>query len=459
MTPPTATHETSAPAMAPESRAEATPATPPTPARRRFPKGILLLVLGAAIAAGAWFYVHGLAYVHTDDAFVEGHITQVSGRVPGHIAKVMVEDNQVVKAGDVLLELDPRDYEVKLDQARAALASVEARVEAARSGVEVTSGSTSADVEQASSGVEQARSALAAAKAQVETARSAQRQAEAQLAAEQASASEERANARAAEAEASQAQADLKRYEALSEDVISRQARELVRTAERNATAKMESAREKAASAEAKVAAARAAVQTAAQGLTAAQAMAAQALARIGEASGRLSAANTAPHQMAVSRSQLKALDAELAQAQAAVRQAELNLEYTKIKAPIDGRVTRKSAEPGNYIQPGQAVMALVAGDVWVVANFKETQLTHMRPGQPVEVEVDAYPGVDLKGRVDSIQAGTGARFSLLPPENASGNFVKVVQRVPVKITLEKTSAAMGLLAPGMSVEPVVKVK
>lgn len=456
MTPATLTEESPAAAPAMERRAEA---SPPAPARRCFPKGFLFLILGGALAAGTWFYLHGLAYIHTDDAFIEGHITQVSGRVPGHIAKVSVEDNQAVKAGDVLLELDPRDYEVRLEQARAALASVEARVEAARSGLALTSGATSADVEQASSGVDMARSALVAAQAQVETARSAQRQAQAQLEAEQATASEERANARAAEADAAQAQADLKRYEALGEDVISRQQLDQVRTAERNATARLDSARQKAASAEAKAAAARAAVQTASQMFAQAQALVAQAQARIGEASGRLNAANTAPHQVAVSRSQLKALDAELAQARAALRQAELNLEYTKIKAPIAGRVTRKSAEPGNYIQPGQAVMALVAGDVWVVANFKETQLTNMKPGQPVEIEIDAYPSLELKGRVDSIQAGTGARFSLLPPENASGNYVKVVQRVPVKIALEKTPEAATLLAPGMSVEPVVKVK
>ena len=190
-----------------------------------------------------------------------------------------------------------------------------------------------------------------------------------------------------------------------------------------------------------------------------AQVMAAEAEARIDEARGRLVAAQAGPHEVGVSRAQAQSAHADVEQARAAVTRAELALSYTQIQAPEPGRVTRKAVEEGAYVQAGQTLMAIVPAHVWVVANFKETQLTHMRPGQPAEITVDAYPGVRFQGRVDSLQSGTGARFSLLPPENATGNFVKVVQRVPVKIVLDDPPDAHCLLAPGMSVVPVVKVK
>lgn len=179
----------------------------------------------------------------------------------------------------------------------------------------------------------------------------------------------------------------------------------------------------------------------------------------IREAEARLAAARTAPDQVASSRTQAVAAGAEMERLQAAVRQAELDLSFSRITAPVAGRVTKKAVETGNYVTTGQALLALVPAQVWVVANFKETQLTAMRPGQQAEVHVDTYPGRTFRGHVDSIQAGTGSRFSLLPPENATGNYVKVVQRIPVKIVLDEAPDPEHPLSPGMSVVPEVRVR
>jgi membrane fusion protein (multidrug efflux system) len=181
--------------------------------------------------------------------------------------------------------------------------------------------------------------------------------------------------------------------------------------------------------------------------------------ARVGEARGQLAAASAAPHQVAASRSQVDAASAEIQQAQAAIQQAELNLSYTKIYAPESGRVTRRMVEEGAYLQVAQSLFAIVPDDLWVTANFKETQLTYMRPGQPAMISVDAYPGKVFNAHVDSIQRGSGAAFSLLPPENATGNYIKVVQRVPVKIVFDEPPDPSYALGPGMSVNPAVRVK
>ncbi len=263
-------------------------------------------VLVAAAIGGMYYHSYATSYESTDDAFIAGHVVAISPKVASYVARVHIDDNQRVQAGDLLVELDPRDFEAKLAQARANLA--------------------------------------------------------------------------AAEAEAIRAHADARRYDQLFRDKgVSQQDRD-------NAVAKDRTA------------------------------------------------------------------VAQTAQFEAAVRQAELNLSYTKIVAPEAGRITRKSVEPGDYVQVGQALFS-------IVANFKETQLDHMGPGQPVEIKVDAYPEKTFKGHVDSIQAGSGAAFSLLPPENATGNYVKVVQRVPVKILIDEPPDPTHVLGPGMSVVPTVKVK
>ncbi len=416
-------------------------------------------LLAIAAFLGVPYYDYAVSHEWTDDAFIEGHIIQISSKVAGHVAQVSVTDNQVVKQGDPLVEIDPREYAARLAQARAALQGAMARQEAAQATVALTHVIADAGVQQASSNVELTQAALQTARAQVGTARSRSEQARAQVETALAHAAEARAQILAAEAEAIRTEADVKRLQELARrDQISRQELDQAIANARTAHAQLEAARKKAIAGEAQVAEARAAQRTAAESLRQAESQVAEAQARIGEALGRLAAAGAAPHQVVVSRAQADIADAEVEQARAAVEQAAIELSSTQISAPKSGRVTRKSVEAGAYVHVGQALMAIVPRAVWVVANFMETQLADMRPGQPVEITVDAYPAISFKGRVDSIQAGTGARFSLLPPENATGNFVKVVQRVPVKIVFDELPSDH-LLRPGMSVVPVVQVK
>ena len=256
------------------------------------------------------------------------------------------------------------------------------------------------------------------------------------------------------------ARADVLRYQSLFEkEVVSRQQLDQATAAAATADAQLEAASKRVASAESTVAEARAAQGAASDQYTQSLSQITGTQAQVSQASGKLSEANSAPHQVAVRQSEVETTSAEIEQAEAAVRQAELDLSYTKIYAPEDGRITRKTVEQGVLLQPGQALFVLVPAEMWVVANFKETQLDRMRAGQQVEIKVDAYPGVIFKGHVDSFQTGTGSRFSLLPPENATGNYVKVVQRLPVKIVFDEQSDSEHLLAPGMSAEPEVKVR
>ena len=243
-------------------------------------------------------------------------------------------------------------------------------------------------------------------------------------------------------------------------DEISRQRLDQAIAAARTASAQVDAARERVAAAEAQVNEARAATSAATQNARRAQTQVSGAQAQVNEAIGKLAQANTAPQQVAVSQAQASAAGANLEQLQAALDQAELALSYTKVYAPESGRIARKSVEVGALVQVGQPLMAVVPGDVWVTANFKESQIGKVRPGESVDISVDAYPDKVFKGHVDSIQAGTGSRFSLIPPENATGSYVKVVQRVPVKIVFEPNQIdAQHMMAPGMSVVPEVKVK
>jgi membrane fusion protein (multidrug efflux system) len=409
---------------------------------------------------GVPYYNYAISHEWTDDAFVEGHIIQISSKVAGHVIRVHVTDNQEVTQGDRLVEIDSRQYAARLAQAHAALQATMARQQAAQATATLTHITADAGMQQASSGVDLTEAAVQTARAQVATTRSRLEQARAQVETAQAHAAEARAQILAAEAEAIRAEADVKRLRELARrDQISRQELDQAIATARTANARLDAARKKASAGEAQVAEARAAQQTAAESLRQAESQVTEAQARTGEAQGRLAAAAAAPHQVAVSRAQVELANAEVEQARAAIAQAELDLSSTQIAAPTSGYVTRRSVEAGAYAHVGQALMAIVSRDVWVVANFMETQLADMRPGQPVEISVDAYPTKRFKGRVDSIQAGTGARFSLLPPENATGNFVKVVQRVPVKIVFDEPLSPDHRLSPGMSVVPVVKVK
>ena len=372
--PPSPAHAPAALSPAPVAAVPPPPpaaGNPPAKAKHRRP---FLLALGAMVLLGAGVY-GGKAFVHarhhesTDDAFVEGHVVQVSPKVAAHVIAVRFDDNQEVKQGQTLVELDPRDYAVAVEVAEANLLA--------------------------------ARGRLAQAEAQGVVARAGADQARAEIA--------------SAEATSENAAADLRRNQDLNRQrVIDRREFDASNAQAKGAAASLEAVRQRAAGARA---------------------------------------------QIALAEAQVQAARAEATQGEAGVRQARLNLGYCTITAPADGRVARKNVEPGNYAQPGQALLAVVQHDVWVVANFKETQLTDMRPGQPVELRVDAFPGRPLRGHVESLQLGTGARFSLLPPENATGNYVKVVQRNPTKIIFDEPADTLQKLAPGMSVEPEVRVR
>ena len=386
--------------------------------RRTVKLALISVAVLAALAVGIHYYLYARAHESTDDAFIDSHTTAISPKVASYVSRVYIDDNWHVKQGDLLVELDARDFEARLAQAQASLAAATARHQSAEINVRVVSTTAGAGIDQAEAGVQ-------AAQRQVDEGHSRLEQARAQV--------------DAAAAEATRAKADGERYERLlTYRAVSRQERDNAVATDTAAAANLDAARQ--------------AQQAAFDNLHRAE-------SQLGEAKARLASARVAPSQVAYSRSQVDTSAAEIAQAEAEVRQAKLNLSYTKIYAPESGRVTRKSVEPGRYVQVGQTLFSIVPDRVWVVANFKETQLRYMRPGQPATIKVDAYPDKVFKGHVDSIQAGSGAAFSLLPPENATGNYVKVVQRVPVKILIDDPPGPNRVLGPGMSVEPEVTVR
>ena len=340
------------------------------------------IVLAAILIWGLGMVARSFSHEGSDDAFLAADIVSIAPKISGEVKQVFVKDNQLVKAGDPLVQIDPRDFDVALAQKNAALVAADANTNVIASTFKML-------------GV------------QVTTATATAKQSEAQVAADQAN--------------ADKAAADLKRAEDLIE-------RKIIAPQEYDS--------------------AKAAAESAASTLKASQAKAASDRSRIEEAEAEYEAGFSGFE---------RAL-AQAKQAQVDVRQADLSLSYTQITAPQDGRITRKAVEPGDYVQTGQKLMALVPANIWVVANFKETQLKKIRVGQPVEISVDSVGGRIFAGRVESIQAGSGAAFSLLPPENAVGNYVKVVQRVPVKILFDNPVEAGHVLGPGMSAEPSVQV-
>jgi membrane fusion protein (multidrug efflux system) len=393
---------------------------------------LIAVAVVAALGVGMWFYL-SQGQESTDDAQVDAHVTPVAARVGGTVLRVPVADNQPVEAGAVLVEIDPREYQIALDRARAELANAEAEAAVANANVPITTTSTSSGVSTARSGVEQAQALSEEAQHNLDAA-------EARLASARAKISGEEATAARDERDA----ARLKGL--LAKDEVSQQQYDA-------AVAEAESSRADVAVARSQVREAEFAVQVARSRLG--QSKVAQQVA-----GADLRTAQTAPEQVTAIKARAQSSAARVKQAQSAVGRAELDLEYATVKAPIKGIVSRKSAEPGQVIQPGQPLMTIIPLEqVWITANFKETQLADMRVGQPVSIEVDAYGGREFKGKVDSIAAATGSRFSLLPPENATGNFVKVVQRVPVKIVLDSGQDPDRLLRPGMSVTPTVRTQ
>ena len=392
--------------------------------------GILFLVL---ILIAGFFWLRSRGKESTDDAQVDGHITQIAPRVGGTVAKVHVTNNQPVKAGDVLIEIDPRDYQIAVDRAKAELADVVATAAAARTGVPIARIEAASGVSTASGGVQQAEATVIGADREIQVA--------------QADLVSAQAHLREKEATATRTARDVERLRGLVEkDEISKQQFDA-------AVALADSARAAADAAKSDV--------TGAQGsITVAEQRAASARGAASQARAGLANARTAPQQLQVTEARATSADARVRQAEAALQQAELNLEHATVKAPTAGVVSRKSVEQGQVVQPGQPLLALVdLNDVWVTANFKESQLAKMRPGQKATVDVDALGGKEFAGHIDSIAAATGAKFSLLPPENATGNYVKVVQRIPVRIALEPGQDPEHLLRPGMSVTPTVSVR
>jgi membrane fusion protein, multidrug efflux system len=395
-------------------------------------QALIGVVIVIVIAIGVWLW-RTAGRETTDDAQVDAHVAQISARVGGTVMHVLVKDNQQAEADATLVEIDPRDYQIAVDKARAELADAEAAAKAARSNVPITSSAAAGGIASAQGSIDQAQAGVEEAGKTVEGAR-----------ARLASAS---SRVREVEANASKASKDVERLKGLlAKDEVSQQMYDAAVAAADAQRAALDGAKSQVTEAE--------------TGVRVAESRLIQAQAGVLPARAQMRSAQTGPDQISAIQARAAAAEAHAQQARAVLAQAELNLQHATVKAPMKGLVSRKTVEAGQNVQAGQPLMAIIPLDeVWVTANFKETQLRNMRPGQKATLTVDAYGGREFNGHVDSIAAATGARFSLLPPENATGNFVKVVQRVPVKIVLEPGQDPDHLLRPGLSVEPTVYTK
>ena len=420
-------------------------------ARRRRRRLVLLALLGVGVVVAGGYGIHVWRYwarhVSTDDAFVEAHVSPVSARVRGTVMQVLVRDNQEVAAGAPLVRLDPRDLEVKVHQSQAAVTTAESRLRTAAAGVPISDQSTRSQVAFAEATV--AKDALG-----IDGARRALDERRSRLLARRAAMQVAQADVAARQADFEKAGLDRGRMQELfKRDLVARQELDHADIAQKTTAAALEAARQR-------LEGARAEVAQAEHELASQEVAVAQAGRQREAADAALGDARSRRGEVTIRSGEAASAEAQMAEARAALREAELNLEYTTITAPVAGRVTRRTVEVGQTVQPGQPLLAVVdIVNVWVIANYKETQLTHVRPGQRAAISVDTHPGLVLRARVDSIQSGTGSRFSLLPPENASGNFVKVVQRIPVKLILEPGQNGHALLVPGMSVVPVIQVR
>jgi membrane fusion protein (multidrug efflux system) len=393
---------------------------------------IVALVILIAIGVGYVIWKDLQRFETTDDAQVDGSIYTISSRISGHVADVLIQDEQVVKAGDVLVRLDPKDYEVAIAKARADLADAIATYQSQRSDVPVTATTTSGTLNNAKSLRLDASAAVSGAERQ-------EGAAQARLATAQA-------NVRVAEANAARAAQDVARYKALvDKDEISKQQYDQAVTTADAARATLD--------------AQKALVNEAQQNISVAERSIEQARARVLVADAAIESAMTGPGQVKVTEAKAQSAQAKVEEQRALLEQAELNLRYTTVVAPVDGIVGKKAVEAGNNIAQGQQLMAIVPlNDIWITANFKETQLKDMRIGQPVKIKADAYDR-EYTGKILRIAGASGSKFSLLPPENATGNYVKVVQRIPVRIVLDPGQNEDHLLRPGMSVTPTVEVR
>ena len=375
---------------------------------------IVLLVVGFFV----WRYL--TSYESTDDAQVDGHLNPISARISGHVSKLQIVDNQFVKAGTPLLQIDPTDYQVALQRAQADYNNAMAQAKAAEANVPITSVTTESQVSTAQADVDAARAGISVARQQLDAARAQQQQAEANNV---------------------KAQSDLARYKQLvDKQEISAQQYDQAVAAAKGAAAGLDAARAAASGAQHQVT---------------------QSQAKLEEAEANLRSTATAPQQITAIKARADAAMAAAEMTKAALDQAKLNIQYAQVTAPVDGIVSNRTVEVGQNVQPGQQLMTIIPlteNDLWITANFKENQLKDMRVGQRVTISVDALDH-DYKGHVQSIAGASGARFSLLPPENATGNYVKVVQRVPVKITIDPGEDKNHELRPGLSAEPKVWIR
>jgi membrane fusion protein (multidrug efflux system) len=421
---PTTQTPPAAPPEPTESRTRPLPATERDfhthPSRSASPGFRIAIIIAAVVllVVGFFVYRYVTSYESTDDAQVDGHINSISARISGHVVKLNVDDNQSVQAGTVLVEIDPADYQVAFDRAKADFESAQAAAAAAGVDVPITSVNTTSQVSSTEADVASARAGIAAAKQQFEAAKDQFIQ---------------------AEANDVKTQNDLGRYKQLvDKQEISQQQYDQAVAAAKASTAAVSAARATADAAKSQV-------------------TQAEEKLRQGEANWRT--AQTGPQQLEIMRSKAASAEADALRKKADLDQAQLNLQYTKIAAPVAGVVSNRTVEVGQNVAPGQELMKIIPlNDVWITADYKETQLREMKVGQPVTIEVDAN-GRKYKGKVDSFAGASGARFSLLPPENATGNYVKVVQRIPVKIVLDPGENQDHSLLPGMSVTPKVWIR
>ncbi|WP_161626808.1 HlyD family secretion protein [Desulfospira joergensenii] len=441
----------------------AAPGTKPSPrpaSRRRLIRVASAVFLIAAVAYGGSWYWHALDHESTDNAFVEGHISQVSPRVSGHIVAVKAEDNQWVEKGTVLVELDPADYEIQLNAALAALRSAQVAALMRDADVDLTAIASQSGLNDARASVDMALANVDVAKAQVETAQGRCREIQVQIKTARLDLDFAKSQEEAARAEHFRNLADLERFRHMEKtQTVSRQQVDHMAAAADMTAANLEAAQKRVRAKETMIQQSMAALATAENQLVQARAQVKASQSKLEQSRAGWQAAQAGPKQVDQSRTMTGTAKADIEKAQAQVDQARLNLAHTRIIAETSGFISNRSAEPGMFVQKGQALMALVSKDVWVTANFKETQVARIRPGQPALIRIDTYPDAVIKGWVDSIQHGTGACFSLLPAQNATGNFVKVVQRIPVKIRISQEPTEPGLLLiPGMSVIPEIDV-
>lgn len=422
---------------------------------------VLLIVLALCGAAGYHYWANSGKYESTDNAQIEGDVVPISAEVSARIIRIHVTDNQRVKKGQLLLELERTDYANRLAQAEATLKSAQQRRAAAQAQLALTERQASAAVAEENSSIQVAEANVVTVASGVDAARDRLRQAQAGVQAAQANIGRARSGVTVAQAELNRISRDVQRYQQLyNKEEISRQQYEAIVTQQRQAAARVEAARDEVRGAQAQFEQSRAVVSQAAEAIEQSQAQVAESRSRVGEARAQLQSAETGPEKVAVAAAQVRVVAAEIAQARTAVEQAQKDLARTKIYAPSEGIVTKRSAQLGGLANKGTSLMALVVQPKpWVVANFKETQMERIRPGVAAEISVDTYPGKTFPAHVQSVQPGTGARFSLLPPENAGGSFVKVVQRIPVRIELDNPPPADMPLVPGMSVEARVRVR